>query len=262
MHSHKKECTEIHFHAKKRGVGHFSNLVSNPENGECPEKNYQLAKFTSTSSLYSAQSASIARAFDDLKTKTGNKESFIKILKALQPEKKEWSPERECYWFIGSVPIEGIVFKLLQGVIPKSGTRMTKRQKRRWDAFCTLTGCSVSAIEVEALTKNTVQMTVEQKGDLMTRCQLLKFESGEMKNMLLETRGLELIEAPSRGNGRPRDLWSRGPGGGFNLCGKCLMKVRDILWELSLLKCTSMRFHGLTAMELVNNSVVVALLVS
>ena len=81
-----------------------------------------------------------------------------------------------------------------------------------------------------------------------------------MKKQLLETKGLELIEAPSRGNGKPSDLWSRGPGGGFNLCGKCLMKVRDVLIQLSILKCTSKRFKDVKAIELVNNYVHVGLL--
>ena len=60
---------------------------------------------------------------------------------------------------------------------------------------------------------------------------LQKFK-GDAARLLLETGNMQLQERVSRGNGRPEDLWSIGPSGlGQNLCGECLMAVRQMLRE-------------------------------
>ena len=76
---------------------------------------------------------------------------------------------------------------------------------------------------------NVPQMSKEEKRNLMIECQMRKFEHALCKDLLLGTGKRQLVEGPSRGNGRVTDLWSRGPNGGQNLCGECLMEVRTRL---------------------------------
>ena len=86
-------------------------------------------------------------------------------------------------------------------------------------------------------------MSKGEKKSVMLQAMLQKFQ-GDAARLLLETGNMELQERVSRGNGRPEDLWSIGPSGlGQNLCGECLMAVRQILRDAGNKRTRDINIH-------------------
>ena len=194
----------------------LSNLV--PSEFALAEKIYQGSKFT-----FDHESAQYMwdAAWDKLEWLGANDSDFQRALITLQPEKKQWTDGQLQYWYIDGVPVTGILFKLMQGVIPKPGASLTRKQRVRLGAFLDLTNCGLSVHDV----KFVPQANKSEKKQKMLEAMMRKFQ-GRAGELLLETYDMVLQERPSRGNGRSTDLWSKGFGGGDNLCGECLMEVR------------------------------------
>jgi len=188
------------------------------------ERRYQLEKF--------GNNEKIKIAYEKLKEEAKDTEKFKEIIVKLQPSKK-FTERKLKYWFDEDkvTPIDGILFKLMQGVIPKPGVKMTEKQEKIWTGFCEITKCEVGTEELVEILSKVPQMTVEEKKTLMIKCQYEKYKEGYYKELLLSTVGQELIEIPLRGGGHPDSLWSQGKNGGKNLCGKCLMEVRDLIMQ-------------------------------
>ena len=231
----------VEVHTRRKDFCLFSNLV--PSDYGLTEKLYQRRKFCF---VHKEHEEKWDAAWASLEEMGRQKESFVTALKALQPEKKNWTAKMTAYWFTGDQPITGILFKLLQGIIPKKAI-MTSAQKRRLCAFLTITKCDLALEDVHFENK----MTVEEKKEAMILAMLQKVQ-GRFKEALVSTGDALLVEKTLRGHGNDQNLWSRGLRGGSNLCGECLMEVRGLLraprcpqtpaWELSQHKAEKREF--------------------
>lgn len=198
----------------------LSNLV--PSAYGLAEKVYQRSKFAAAN----GKEAALNDAWDELEHISAEHDAFKDALVKLQPgkSKSEWTDAQLNYWFFDGKPIAGILYKLMQGTVPKPGKKQTANQRRRSEAFLQLTRCKLEPEDLQY----PAQMSKGEKKSVMLQAMLQKFQ-GDAARLLLETGNMQLQERVSRGKGRPGDLWSIGPGGGQNLCGECLMTVRQML---------------------------------
>ena len=160
-------------------------------------------------------------AWDKLERFGATESDFRRALVTLQPGKRQWSDNKFKYWHIQDTPITGILYKLMQGIIPKPDKGLTYSQYMHFRAFLDLTQCGLTVEDV----KFKPRASKGEKRQKMMKIMMTKFK-GKTRELLLGTGDMLLREKPSRGTGRSSDLWSEGVGGGENLCGECLMDVR------------------------------------
>lgn len=200
-----------------------------PHEESLSEKAYVAAKFHGLIVPYINKLFDMAIASD---------EAYLRLLKFMQPDKKDWTPKMETHWHIDEaiiadvpegtppkkVPGYGILFKLVSGVFPKGG-KVQKRHWERWNRICDLTDCPYT--HEEMLKMSPKGKSEEEKEAIMCAAQLLKFHgSSKAKSILLATERPLAEQTTRKSMG---GLWDLGRLGGGNLCGRCLMKVRETL---------------------------------
>ena len=138
-----------------------------------------------------------------------DEEKFLYYLKKLQPEKKDWTPAKERYWFKDEKPITGILSKLAG-----SAVKDTASLRRRLKIIGELAG-------LDRLPKVKRNLTNEDKVQHMLECLRIKYSKPYYRKLLMNTGDAVLHEKPMRGKG---DFWTYP---GEDTLGKCLMKVRE-----------------------------------
>lgn len=145
--------------------------------------------------------------FDEFETV--NDERFLYYLKVLQPDKKDWTPAKERYWFRDGKPITGILSKLAGASVKDSAAF-----RRRLKIIGELAG-------LDRLPKVKENLTTEDKVEHMMKCLRIKYRKPYYRKILMSTGNSVLHEKPMRGKG---DFWTYP---GEDTMGKSLMKVRE-----------------------------------
>lgn len=195
---------EIYFNSKSKNYWQLSNFYGGVES------RYMKDRFINSK---------IQNLFD--KFETCNKEEFIYYLKALQPEKKNWTPAKTNYWFKsingGLIPARGILSKLAG-----SAAKDTPTGKKRLKILKTLANFD-GTIQIKP------PLSFNEKREFMKKCLLEKFKKKKYRDILLSTGDSILHEKPMRGNG---DDWTFP---GKDLLGILLIEIRQEISYSSIL---------------------------
>lgn len=153
-----------------------------------------------------ADAAALFRRFRECGTA-----EFIRLLMALQPQKKNWTERQKSYWMRDGRPIRGILSKLAAGA---------SNNKRRLLAMKKLAPKLVMK----------PPKSEAEKRRVMLACLRTKYRKKPFRDILLSTGDRSLHEKPMRGKGEG-NLWTKHEksGAGKDLLGRLLMQVRKEL---------------------------------